>query len=815
MCRMLFTRRRRLFGEQTALVTGLAGEEIYPDEYGRVKVQFFWDREGGWDEHTTCRIRPAQGWAGTEYGSHAIPRVGHEVMVSFREGDPDRPLITGRLYNADSMPPYELPGHRTRTVFRSMSTPGGEGERGFNEFRVEDKTGEEEIYVHAEKDVNIHVKNDWEKHILHDRHQTVDSNAYAETKGETHISLQGPRKTELFADDHFTLHADSHVKIDKQWLGEAGEEIHVESGRRMILEAGSQLTVKAGGSWLTVNAGGVYTQGGRLDIAGGGTPGNAASAAPLLPVGPMMAKFTDNPDAASQNPQTVEAIASSSGQEGAEPVSDKDNKPAVELEVEFLHCASMADYKNVSQKISGIAEDRFIREEQQAYILGIEEKQFVNLPLHDKWRNADITHVDRLGRKPRIVVRFKHRLSRRVRVEIIPIDADAALCYSEQEKQRSVTFRENLAGEYTTNSRGMVIISDLYINSMGGNKYKVKAVDVESGKEVFSHGTIVCWKYLWIQRYLCADVFWKPVSDPFSSLDSLVTEYKKSYINLDVSLPVKNIKGYEFVDFNDSKSSAAIKKALKADSSVAAKLPYITSAAVCRAIGVQNIRAQTLRVKAGPNCRPISIPVADAFVASYSVYDEAAGVYGQNEWLINATYEKKNISHLVTCGGSDRKSDDRAASEFLATHIWVDVSQLDPGEGDLFITYRIVPDLFAGRFRGGITHCAAEVHRFSVDRNAPKRVKDYLSRAPIVVGHEIGHWIGMVCNGERGFPDGHADFYDQYSAADDPVLSKHIGPHCKSGYNGRSGTCLMFGAADSISFCKNCRAMSRKLNCCM
>ena len=129
---------------------------------------------------------------------------------------------------------------------------------------------------------------------------------------------------------------------------------------------------------------------------------------------------------------------------------------------------------------------------------------------------------------------------------------------------------------------------------------------MESGKEVFSHGTIVCWKYLWIQRYLCADGFWKPVSDPFSSLDSLVTEYKKSYINLDVSLPVKNIKGYEFVDFNDSKSSAAIKKALKADSSVA------------------------------------SIPVADAFVASYSVYDEAAGVYGQNEWLINATYEKKN-----------------------------------------------------------------------------------------------------------------------------------------------------------------------------
>lgn len=132
--------KNRVIGDQTAIVTGPDGEEIFPDKYGRVKVQFFWDREGGWNEKTTCWIRASQGWAGSQYGTMAIPRVGHEVIVSFLEGNPDRPLITGRVYHELNMPPYELPAHKTRTVFKSMSTPGEEGQpRGFNELRIEDK----------------------------------------------------------------------------------------------------------------------------------------------------------------------------------------------------------------------------------------------------------------------------------------------------------------------------------------------------------------------------------------------------------------------------------------------------------------------------------------------------------------------------------------------------------------------------------------------------------------------------------------------------------------------------------------------------
>ena len=294
--------KKRVMGTQTALVTGLEGEEIYPDKYGRVKVQFFWDREGTLDENTSCWIRASQGWAGTEFGTQAIPRIGHEVIVSFLEGDPDRPVITGRAYHGGNMPPYELPDSNTRTVFKSMSTPGDDGPRGFNELRIKDRTGEEEIYVHAEKDVNIHVKNDWKKHVLRDRHQTTDRNTHDEIQGETHVILKEHRKTELFSDDHLTVHADSHARVEQQWLMKAGAELHIETGQRMLLEAGSELTVRAGGSWLKVDAAGVRIQGGRIDIMGDGKAGNGTPARPLTPVPALRVNQGEAPDAALHAP---------------------------------------------------------------------------------------------------------------------------------------------------------------------------------------------------------------------------------------------------------------------------------------------------------------------------------------------------------------------------------------------------------------------------------------------------------------------------------------------------------------------------------
>jgi type VI secretion system secreted protein VgrG len=143
-------------GSQTAIVVGPKGEEIYTDEHGRVKVQFHWDREGKRDENSSCWIRVSQPWAGAGWGSLNIPRIGHEVVVDFIEGDPDRPIITGSVYHGQNRPPYPLPDEKTKSTLKSESTIGGGG---FNEIRFEDKKGKEEIFVHGQKDYNTVVKN--------------------------------------------------------------------------------------------------------------------------------------------------------------------------------------------------------------------------------------------------------------------------------------------------------------------------------------------------------------------------------------------------------------------------------------------------------------------------------------------------------------------------------------------------------------------------------------------------------------------------------------------------------------------------------
>ena len=151
------TPRPRVGGPQTATVTGPAGEEIYTDKYGRVKVQFHWDRLGKRDQDSSCWVRVSQLWAGSAFGGIHVPRIGQEVVVDFLEGDPDQPIITGRVYNALLMPPYALPANATQSGIKSNSSKGGGGS---NELRFEDRKGAEEVWLHAQKDENIVVEND-------------------------------------------------------------------------------------------------------------------------------------------------------------------------------------------------------------------------------------------------------------------------------------------------------------------------------------------------------------------------------------------------------------------------------------------------------------------------------------------------------------------------------------------------------------------------------------------------------------------------------------------------------------------------------
>ncbi|KIV69563.1 VgrG protein [Pseudomonas sp. FeS53a] len=160
-------------GPQTAMVVGPKGEEIWTDQYGRVKVHFYWDRHDQSNENSSCWIRVSQAWAGKNWGHIQIPRIGQEVIVSFLEGDPDRPIITGRVYNAEQTVPYDLPANATQSGVKSRSSKGGTPAN-FNEIRMEDKKGEEQLFIHAEKNQDIEVENDETHWVGHDRTKTID-----------------------------------------------------------------------------------------------------------------------------------------------------------------------------------------------------------------------------------------------------------------------------------------------------------------------------------------------------------------------------------------------------------------------------------------------------------------------------------------------------------------------------------------------------------------------------------------------------------------------------------------------------------------
>jgi type VI secretion system secreted protein VgrG len=235
-------------GPQTAVVVGPSGEEIYTDEHGRVKVQFHWDREGKKDEKSSCWVRVSQPWAGRRWGGIFIPRIGMEVIVDFFEGDADRPIITGYVYNGENPVPYELPANKTQSGFKTRSSKNG-GESNFNELRFEDKKGEEQVYVHAEKNMDRVVENDDTLDVGHDqtieieRHRTETVKTGNETvdvdKGNRTITLgQGNDKLHLKMGNHTT-------KID---LGksehEAMQSIELKVGQSSVKLDQSGVTIK-------------------------------------------------------------------------------------------------------------------------------------------------------------------------------------------------------------------------------------------------------------------------------------------------------------------------------------------------------------------------------------------------------------------------------------------------------------------------------------------------------------------------------------------------------------------------------------------
>ncbi|SFP37381.1 type VI secretion system secreted protein VgrG [Geopseudomonas sagittaria] len=273
----------RLLGSQSAVVTGPAGEEIHCDQYGRIKVQFHWDREGQADDATSCWLRVSSSWAGDRYGGIAIPRVGMEVLVTFLEGDPDQPLVTGCLYHKEHVVPYDLPANKTRTVFKTLSSPGGGG---YNELRIEDRKGQEQIYLHAQRDWDQNIEHDQKLRVGHQRHDSVEANSYSELKAEEHRTTHGERRSEVRASDHLTVGSSQHIKLGSGRFIEAGSEIHYYAGNKVVIDAGLEFTAQGGGSWLKLDPSGVSLSAATIRINSGGAPGSGSGIqilGPLIP----------------------------------------------------------------------------------------------------------------------------------------------------------------------------------------------------------------------------------------------------------------------------------------------------------------------------------------------------------------------------------------------------------------------------------------------------------------------------------------------------------------------------------------------------
>jgi type VI secretion system secreted protein VgrG len=295
------TQRPRIAGSQTAKVVGPEGKEIWTDEYGRIKVQFHWDREGKSDADSSCWVRVSQSWSGKSWGGFTLPRIGQEVVVSFLEGDPDRPLVTGSVYNGDNPVPYALPDNQSRTTIKSQSTPSAAG---FNELRFEDKAGEEEIFVQAQKDLNVTVLNSSTETVKQDRTVTVQEgndaftvskgnwttdvttgNATHGVKGNSTVTIQGNADQTVKgnwtgavdgnADDtvkgNLTINVTGNVTIKASGSVaiESGTGMTLKGGTSVAIEAGTALTLKGLSVEVTGSASGKFDGGGMLELKGG------------------------------------------------------------------------------------------------------------------------------------------------------------------------------------------------------------------------------------------------------------------------------------------------------------------------------------------------------------------------------------------------------------------------------------------------------------------------------------------------------------------------------------------------------------------
>ncbi|HAI8146925.1 TPA: type VI secretion system tip protein VgrG, partial [Escherichia coli] len=371
-------------GPQSAIVTGPAGEEIFCDEHGRVRVKFHWDRYHGMTEESSCWVRVSQAWAGPGFGNLAIPRVGQEVIVDFLNGDPDQPVVMGRTYHEDNRSPGDLPGTKTQMTIRSKTYKGS----GFNELRFEDATDKEQVYIHAQKNMDTEVLNDRTTDVKHDHTETIGNdqkitvglgqtvNVGSKKEGghdqkvivanDRCITVRNDQMLKVTNDRTVSVsHDDSLYVRNDRWVTVKGKLEHRTTGNHIsqvegkhslevkgdlaekvsgalgikvdgeiVLESSSQISLKVGRSFVVIHSGGVDIVGPKINLNGGGSPGTPVpTLQPTVLKTPGGEKSGDGSDSGEENEDPGGSGLAGSG--GGDRGDDEDEPEKYTLQFHF------------------------------------------------------------------------------------------------------------------------------------------------------------------------------------------------------------------------------------------------------------------------------------------------------------------------------------------------------------------------------------------------------------------------------------------------------------------------------------------------
>ena len=299
----------KIYGPQTAFVVVPSGEEIYIDKYGRVCVQFFWDKLRPANKVDNTWVRVAQGWAGKQWGAHFWPRANHEVVVQFLNGDPDNPVIMGSLYNGVNMPPYDLPDHSTRSGIVTRSSKGGSAQNA-NELRFEDKKGSEQIFLNAEKDMDHRTEHDHRRYVGNDDslivkgkqtaqvtgdyNSQIQGNSVAKTGGKSDLDI-GSDLTEKVGGSHsLNVSSSQSVKTGTAYSMDAGTTVYINAGTSLVIQAGVELSLIAGGNFINIGPAGVAISGTMVLINSGGAAGSGSAGTINSPASPAKPDEADD-----------------------------------------------------------------------------------------------------------------------------------------------------------------------------------------------------------------------------------------------------------------------------------------------------------------------------------------------------------------------------------------------------------------------------------------------------------------------------------------------------------------------------------------